>query len=123
MHTRERAETYLTSPECVLSFPRTSSSIPGLRSTLQNGTRTAACGSAGLYRFSEDTNAVWSASRITLQDRRVRGSVREMSGRDDPVEIAGATAVVANVRSMQRPADSTSLNSFSSRLEECNVSC
>ena len=91
--------TYLTSPECVLSFPRTSSSIPGFPFTLQNGTKTAAWASEGLWAFSPWSYALSRASRMMLHVRRVSGSVSEMSGLDDAAVMPG-TAADMNVRSI-----------------------
>ena len=65
---------YLISPECVLSFPLSSSSILGLLLTLQRGMRTAACCSLGLAAVNGASKVLLvSAARIAASDVLVKG--------------------------------------------------
>lgn len=103
------SRTYLTSPECVLSFPRTWRRTPGFPSTLQKGIRTAASSVSdaalwALWAFSDWEHEQSSASRMMAHERRLRGSVRETSGFE---EALGTTEDI-NVRSIPLCPPSTS---------------
>jgi hypothetical protein len=69
----DRRVAYLTSPECVLNLPRSSSRIPGWSSTLQSGMRTAACFSFGSTATGESRWSLASAARIAVRDFLVKG--------------------------------------------------
>lgn len=73
--------THLTSPACILSFPLTSSSTPGVLFTLQSGMRTAACGSVGSGVPSWFTASA-RVSLIFASEARVNGAVREIMEED-----------------------------------------
>lgn len=97
--------THLTSPACVLSFPRTSSSTPGVLFTLQNGTRTAACGSVRSGAMPSWLTAA-RASLMSASEARVNGVVSEMMEEDGVILVA-----VMNVLDNILP--------FCSRASEC----
>lgn len=84
--------THLTSPACVLSFPLTSSSTPGVLFTLQSGTRTAACGSVGSGAIPSWFTAPARVPLIFASEARVNGAESEMM-EDDGVTFA-AVAVM-----------------------------
>jgi hypothetical protein len=79
--------THLTSPACILSFPLTSSSTPGVLFTLQSGTRTAACGSVGSGVPSWFTASA-RVSLIFASEARVNGAVSEMMEEDGATFVA-----------------------------------
>ena len=90
---------YLISPECVLSFPLSSSSILGVLLTLHRGMRTAACFSLWLTAVNGYSEVLLvSAARIAVSDVLVNGE-------DNATVIFGGgrllkVAAVVKVRSM-----------------------
>lgn len=74
---------HLTSPECVLNFPLTSSNTPGIPLILQNGIRIAALVSLAPELFGSDLeDAIDRVFRILFNDLRVNGDVRDIKDGD-----------------------------------------